>query len=181
MTITSLGDLGVIFKETHAPSFFKLPCSVGQGLDSCKGECMDRHTKKNHGTRLTESLEQELKTARSSFIDQEIEDVYDEMTEAFVNEKDVLFHQLRMAIKEKNRQLLARTAHRIKGSALSLGLHSMASVVLEIERQSLCPETDWTVVHEMLEQLIAASEHFVLLIGKSSAARRIDARKDETA
>jgi HPt (histidine-containing phosphotransfer) domain-containing protein len=140
---------------------------------------MNSKTNEYDGSIAAEVVKKEFSAARSSFSALNLEDVFNEMIAAFLNEKDLLFHQLRLAAKEKNTQSLARAAHRIKGSVLALGLNSVASVVLEIERQSLSPETDWTTVLKLMEQLNVACEHFALLTQKNSSARPTDAALDE--
>lgn len=122
-------------------------------------------------------VRKEFDAAIKNFSTQGLLDLYQEMIEAFLMERAQRFHDLHTALRAHNTAALARAAHSLKGSFLSLGLDCLASLLLEVERQTLSPRADWDVAQKCVAQLDVATKELVrradllLFKGRESATK----------
>ncbi|MEY4066001.1 MAG: Hpt domain [Pseudomonadota bacterium] len=106
-------------------------------------------------------VRKEFDASIKNFTSQGLYDLFQEMVEAFLLERAERFHDIHIALRTQNTAALSRSAHGLKGSFLSLGLDSLASLLLEVERQMLSPKADWEIVQKCIAQLDVATEELV--------------------
>ncbi|NBW80591.1 Hpt domain-containing protein [bacterium] len=95
----------------------------------------------------------EIDAALANFTTQGLLDVFLEMLGAFQEENENRLIEIRLALQKKEANKMARTAHSLRGSFLSLGMESMANLLMELEQQALNRQTDWDLAEKFFERL----------------------------
>jgi HPt (histidine-containing phosphotransfer) domain-containing protein len=103
------------------------------------------------------NIQLEMDSTLQNFSSQGLLDVFLEMLTAFRDEKEMRLLDIQNSLKSRETQKLTRTLHSLRGSFLSLGIDSMAGLLMEMEQQALSPKPDWSLMEKSFNQL---SSHY---------------------
>jgi HPt (histidine-containing phosphotransfer) domain-containing protein len=113
---------------------------------------------------LATRVEQELDASVEYFNEQGLLDVFLEMLVAFQSEQSRRLEDLKTALATRNSQSLSRAAHALRGAVLSLGLGSLADLLLDIERGAVSPQVDWALIEKSFSELEQIKQEFLISI-----------------
>jgi HPt (histidine-containing phosphotransfer) domain-containing protein len=102
---------------------------------------------------IDQNIQLEMNSALQNFSSQGLIDVFLEILTAFRDEKELRLLDIQNSLKTRDTQKLTRTLHSLRGSFLSLGIDSMASLLMELEQQALSPRPDWSLIEKRSIQL----------------------------